>query len=1101
MSQNLQLRLLGGFQLEDSSGQALTVNLRKAEALLAYLAMVPGQRASRESLATLLWGEFEQQRARQSLRQTLLALTKSLSGCDIQVLRMESQTVSLTPGAMEVDAVEMVRLIEEATPESLLQAVGLYRGDFLSGLAIDAPDLEEWLSATRSRLQDQVMRGLGDLLRIQESEGHWDAAVETANQALRIDPYREDLHRKLMQNYLQQGMRSSALTQYRTCRDILARELDIEPDETTTALYKDILEQSSAELASSKSLGLPTKTAIPGQREQAAPQDGEMRWSDELIGRTEELEILRNDLAEAAAGRARVVALFGEPGIGKGRLLHEFLTILEGHAATVLTIRGRQSDQFLSLVPWSGLLAEIVRLHSGDLGAVTDKARREIDSFIEESASDVAWRAVDDRARRRLYDAVVELLGALAAESTLVLCFEDVHWLDEESLRLLCFVARHIRSARLLMLLTVRSESVSRQSLATELLGDLASDRILTWLSLRPLSQADSVELSTQVTQKLGIPADAQTWTDQIWALSEGNPQAIIDYTQRFIEKANLGRSPGPELRRRSVSDAQRLRAALSDSAQNLVSAACVLGPRCHYQVLMATAGLGAEETAQAMEELVAQQVLAVDADDVVFLRLRDCRGFYEELVPPRRRLLHISAMRALAKSESDKLEAHYAGLAYHAREGGDFETALSYELRAAEVEMNRGDFVMARKNYQRAVHTTRYLDGRAQSLDLQVALHLGLARVDESTDSLKRASVAIKTAQKFAEKLGDPKRKAQVLLAKSRILWRNGDTESALESAQRAFGLAAQAGDCGFWSPLEQFLARIHLFTASCEETLIDLDTRIDRCLDANLKIEAAQTEAYSGLVQGLHGMSGLALDSCDRALTMAEEIGCDECLTSCLMAKGVMCLWAGKPAEAVALLERAQAILDARGDLPRYYVVSGFLGQALVGSDQSERGLAILEQAIELAERLGTSFLLAYFKAILAGELGSAGEAADRARALLEESRHLAAQTNQPWAESVALRTKAVLQTLGAERDLEAAASTIKAALAIQKGLGLKFEYANSMIIFAKICRSNRDAEASSALYAEAGALFETLGMARQAERSKTMAEALRPANQARA
>ena len=94
----LRLSLMGGFRLEDQNGCPILLNLRKAEALLAYLAMSPGQSAARETLAALLWGGFEQPRARQSLRQVLLALGRTLNAGRPPVLRVSSQTVALTPG-------------------------------------------------------------------------------------------------------------------------------------------------------------------------------------------------------------------------------------------------------------------------------------------------------------------------------------------------------------------------------------------------------------------------------------------------------------------------------------------------------------------------------------------------------------------------------------------------------------------------------------------------------------------------------------------------------------------------------------------------------------------------------------------------------------------------------------------------------------------------------------------------------------------------------------------------------------------------------------------------------------------------------------------
>lgn len=241
MASRLNLRLFGGFRLEDEAGRSISIPLRKGEALLAFLAIANGQVASREALAALLWGESDQTRARQSLRQALFALTREFAQHEATVLRLESQLVSLYPASLWVDACEFETCLTDGTPGDLARAAALYRGDFLADLSIDAPDFEDWLSATRNRYQDMAQKAFVSLLEEREARGDREGAIAAAQGALRLDPYREDLHRRLMRLFVAQGMRSTALTQYRACRDILARDLSVAPDEETQALYHEIL--------------------------------------------------------------------------------------------------------------------------------------------------------------------------------------------------------------------------------------------------------------------------------------------------------------------------------------------------------------------------------------------------------------------------------------------------------------------------------------------------------------------------------------------------------------------------------------------------------------------------------------------------------------------------------------------------------------------------------------------------------------------------------------------------------------------------------------------------------------------------------------------
>lgn len=246
MTSRLKLRLFGGFRLEGETGRTITIPLRKGEALLGYLAVASGQIASREALATLLWGESDQTRSRQSLRQALFALTREFAQQDVGVLRLESQLVSLNPESLWVDACEFESSVERGGPDDLARAADLYRGDFLAGLTVDAPDFEDWLSTTRGHYQDMALKAFVTLLEDREARGDREGAIAAAQGALRLDPYREDLHRRLMRLFVAQGRRSTALTHYRACRDILARDLSIAPDDETQALYREILGKEPA---------------------------------------------------------------------------------------------------------------------------------------------------------------------------------------------------------------------------------------------------------------------------------------------------------------------------------------------------------------------------------------------------------------------------------------------------------------------------------------------------------------------------------------------------------------------------------------------------------------------------------------------------------------------------------------------------------------------------------------------------------------------------------------------------------------------------------------------------------------------------------------
>ena len=1098
MTRPLSLRLFGGFQLEDADGKAINITLRKAEALLAYLALVPGQRAPREKLATLLWGEAEQQRARQSLRQTLLALTKALARSDVQVLRMESQMVSLIPDSLRIDAVEMARLLEDGSPGALVQAAALYQGELIAGLVVDAPDFEDWLTLTRGRLHDQALKSLIDLLNRQMAQGDFDAAIDTANQALRVDAYREDIHRQLMQMYIEKGMRSSALAQFRVCREVLERELGVQPDEQTVKLYKSILEQGGSAPSVRPSLPVGEQAAQAVSPIERADYEHRFFWGERPIGRDHELHILDRTLRAAMTGQGGAVAVVGEAGIGKSYLIRYFLDKCDAREVRVVRLEGRQADHNLYLMPWNEALGPtILQAHDSDHRAeINERLLRAAFSGGQGAAHDVPR---DDRERKQLFDAVASLLRAMASNSPLAIHFEDLHWADDESLRLLSYCVRQLANAPILFVLSLRADDPGAGTLVSDLLADLARRGFLSWSTLKPLTQLECADLVEQVEAKLELPEEAHKEVDEIWTLSEGNPQVIIEYAvpQRLREAR---RELFPALfPRRLITDAQHIRVNLSEEAQMLLATACVLGPRSNYRVLMTAADLDEPAAARAIEALVERQILAIEADDVVFVHLRVCRTLYEDLVPPRRRLLHAAAARAIKSVYRTVLELHYQAIAYHAREGGLFEQALEYQWRAAWVEMSRGSFGSAGQVLRQALKTAQLAGDIPSRLTLEVRCHVLLAQLEEFSSTLNRALNHIKTAQRLTKReTGDSASGrlllGQVLLGRSRLEYRLGKTEAAFDSARLALTAPDADSDTAVWGGLQQVLTRLHLLSGRHDQICDDLQSRLDRCTAMELGVEEVEARLTLALVQALQSDFEAATASCRSALSRAEAIGSESAMGAGLFTFGVVLLWSGSAGEAVERLGQSLTIAEATGDLPRIYLITGFYGLAQLGCDRQEEGLANLQTALDLADRLQTRVLLANFKAALA-EAWPESEDESAGKALANSAVSIANESNQPWARSLALRAMAVLMGRHHARQLPDAEQAIQRAVVIQRGLQLDFEVARSLALHAKIARARGDTERAITLYEEAGQLYRGLGQTGEAKRIGTLSDALRP------
>ena len=230
-----RITLFGGFDLKDDQGAALTIRSKKGRCLLAYLALAQGGKVGREALAALLWGDRGDTQARRSLSQELYRL-RGLFPEEVQDgFVLEAESVGLAAGLFEVDVVKFERGLESGDPG----AAKFHTGEFLAGMSAASEGFDDWLGAERERLRDRAINAARETLRVQMN-GAAEPAIESATRLLSLDPTSEEAHRALMRLYGKTGRRDQALRQYEKCRTLLARELGVEPDGETMALYEDI---------------------------------------------------------------------------------------------------------------------------------------------------------------------------------------------------------------------------------------------------------------------------------------------------------------------------------------------------------------------------------------------------------------------------------------------------------------------------------------------------------------------------------------------------------------------------------------------------------------------------------------------------------------------------------------------------------------------------------------------------------------------------------------------------------------------------------------------------------------------------------------------
>jgi DNA-binding SARP family transcriptional activator len=779
---HLRLRLLGRFDAQREDGKPVGSLGGKSQALLAYLALPAGEPHLRDRLAALLWGDLPAARARRSLRQVLFGLRRALRG--IEPLRMDGDRVALDPSVVEVDVLRFERAAADGTPASLAQAVALYGGDLLAGLVVQALPFEEWLALERERLRERAIEALARLCSHQRSAGAHETAVDTALRLLALDPVQESIHRTLMRLYADLGRRGAALRQYQSCVAALERELGVEPDEETRLLYQDILRRMRPAVVSP--LGATPASRSPELPPLLLPVDVP------LVGRERELAHLEAALDAAWAGAGRVVAVLGEAGIGKSRLVAELAARAARRGGDVLVGHAHQSERGLPFGLWveafrTGRVAEGAELLAG----LHARQRAQLARLLP--LPPPADPDLFDP--RQLFDAVTELVARAAARRPLLVLFEDVHWADEMSVYLLAFLGRRLAAHRVLILLTGEGDEVDAASHLAQTLAELGRAHRLETLTLTPLSPLATSQMVQQLLPR-GTPPDELATVDRdVWRLSEGNPFVVVESVQTYRAGSSAGRA--------DLAVPQRVQEVIiqcvervGPSSRRLAGAAAVIGRACDLSLLQRTAGLDDDDAVEAAEELIRRGVLRASDEGLRLTHDRIRETLYQHLLPPRRALLHRRAAEALEAlgGMGGAADAITVGMHYH--RAGAWDRAADHLDDAAHLAVERFAYREAVTASEAALEALRHLPAegprQTRAFELRMLLAFSLVFLSE----YRRALEHYDAAAHAAEILGDEEALARALAARVTAFAFLGQHAEARETGERALALAVRCGD-----------------------------------------------------------------------------------------------------------------------------------------------------------------------------------------------------------------------------------------------------------------------------------------------------------------
>jgi DNA-binding CsgD family transcriptional regulator len=400
--------------------------------------------------------------------------------------------------------------------------------------------------------------------------------------------------------------------------------------------------------------------------------------SDRFVGRDEELTRLLAALQRAEQGQPAMVLVAGDAGVGKTRLLAELAHQARRREARVL-VGGclEVGDVGLPYVPLLTALRGFAEADNDQLLAAAAKGLPGLSRLLPELADQQTATAPlgEGLEQLQLFDAVGSLLLRLAKHAPVVLVLEDLHWADPSTRELVTFLHQTLRSGRVLLVASYRSDEVHRRHPLWPWLAEFGRRPGVERLAVGPLSRAELAEhLAALRGERLPQAALAR-----IFARSEGNPF----YAEELLA---AGADDAEVVLPRALAEVLLARVqALSDVAQQLLRIAAVAGRRVGHRLLLAAAGRPELDLETGLREAVAAHLLVADAasQSYAFRHALLQEALYRDLLPSECVRLHASFARLL-EAGSGETGASAAELAYHYLASHDLADALVASVQAA---------------------------------------------------------------------------------------------------------------------------------------------------------------------------------------------------------------------------------------------------------------------------------------------------------------------------------------------------------------------------------------------------------------------------------
>jgi class 3 adenylate cyclase/tetratricopeptide (TPR) repeat protein len=781
-----------------------------------------------------------------------------------------------------------------------------------------------------------------------------------------------------------------------------------------------------------------------------------------FVGRETELQSLNRALEKARAGHGQVVALVGEPGVGKSRLFWEFIHSHRTHGWLVLEGSTASYTKSAVYLPVIDLLKAYFQVEPRDEPRkIREKVTGKILSLdralepglpaflalLDVPVEDSQWQALDPPTRRqRTLDALKRLLLRESQVQPLGLALEDLQWIDSETQGLLDSLVDSLPTACLLLLVNYRPEYQH----------GWGAKSYYTQLRIDPLSPQSCEELLVGL---LGADASLGPLKQHLIAQTQGNPFFLEESIRTLAETQVLEGERGSYRLTKPLegiqvpATVQAILAARIDrlppEEKPLLQAAAVIGVEVPLPLLQAIVEQTDEALHKGLAHLQSAEFLyearLFPEVEYTFKHGLTYQVAYGSLLNERRRALHARIVDAIEALYTERLSEQVERLAHHAFRGEIWEKAVRYLSQAGERAFARSAHREAAPCFEKALAALAHLPETRETLEQSVDFRLGLRNSLFPLGEVAAGFEHLRDAERVASALGDQRRLALISAYLSEHFRLTGHAADAVASAQKVRAIAGSLGDFSLIVAANYYLGTAH-FTAGDYRRAAEFLEETVQPLDGDLGRQRFGLAGFPVVMSRVFWVWGLAergefrdgMTRGDEAVRLAETLNHPYSVAFACRGLGHVYGVKGDFRPAVMLLERALALCR---EWNLHFVaptVTEMLGYVHALTGRLLEGLELLQQALAAGESIGFAMFLTP-SIVHLGEALVLNNRFDEAAGLAERALTLARDHGQLGQEAWALR---LLGEVAAHRDppaLETAAKHYREAIALAVKLGM--------------------------------------------------------------